>query len=40
MYLCTTLPLIWKTSDFGTKFAKKINDKNFEKINIKYEIKI
>ena len=41
MYPCTKLQLIWKTSDFGTKFAQKnMSDKKFEKINIKFEIKI
>ena len=40
MYACTKFQSIWRTSDFGTKFAKKMNDKNFEKINIKTEISI
>ena len=41
MYPFTKLQLIWKTSDFGTKFAQKnMSDKKFEKINIKFEIKI
>ena len=41
MYPCTEFQLIWRTSDFGTKFAlKNMSDKNFEKINIKFEIKI
>ena len=32
MYPCTEFHLIWRTSDFGTKFApKNMNDKNFEK---------
>ena len=32
----TKFQLIWRTLDFGTKFAlKNMNDKNFEKINIK-----
>ena len=36
MYDCTKFQLIWRTSDFRTKFVKKnMNDKNFEKINIK-----
>ena len=40
MYPCTNFQLIWRTSDFGTKFAQKnMNDKNFEKINIKLEKK-
>ena len=35
MYACTKFELIWRTSDFGTKFAQKnMNDKNFEKTNI------
>ena len=38
---CTKFQLIWKTSDYGTKFAKKnVSDKNFGKINIKLEMKI
>ena len=41
IYSCTKFQLIWRTSDFGTKFAQKnMNDKNFEKINIKIEISI
>ena len=41
MYLCTKFQLIWRTPDFGTKFAQKnMNGKNFEKINIKFEVKI
>ena len=32
MYPCTELRLIWRTSDFGTKFVQKnMNDKNLEK---------
>ena len=35
------LQLIWKTSDFENKFTpKNMNDKNFEKINIKLKIRI
>ena len=38
---CTKFHLIWRTSDFGTKFAQKdMNDKNFEKRNIKFEMRI
>ena len=41
MYSCTKFQLIWRISDFGTKFAPKhVSDKNFEKINIKFEIRI
>ena len=41
MYPCTKFELIWRTSDFGTKFAQKsMNDKNFGKIKIKFEIRI
>ena len=30
MYPCTKFQLIWRTSDFGTKFAeKKISEKSF-----------
>ena len=36
MYRCTKFQLIWRTSDFGTKFApKNMNGWNFEKINVK-----
>ena len=36
---CAKFQLIWRTSDFGIKFApKNMKDKNFEKINIKFEI--
>ena len=38
MYSCTKFQLIWKTSDFWTKFAQKnVSDRNFEKINIKIQ---
>ena len=42
MYPCTKFQLIWRTPDFGTKFAQKknMNDKYFEKMNIKFEVKI
>ena len=41
MYPCTKFQLIWRISDFGIKFAPKImNDKNFEKISTKFEIRI
>ena len=41
MYLCAKFQLIWRTSDFGTKFAQKnMNDKSFEKIKIKFEVRI
>ena len=41
MYPCTKFQLIWRTSDFGTKFAQKnVNNKNFGKINIKFKIRI
>ena len=37
MYPCTKFLLIWRTSDFSIKFAQKnMNEKNFEKINIKF----
>ena len=36
MHPCTKLQLIWGISYFGTQLAQKnMNDKNFEKINIK-----
>ena len=32
MYRCTKCQLIWRTSDFGTKFSpKNMTDKTFEK---------
>ena len=32
MCACQKFQLIWRTSDFGIKFAQKnMNDKNFEK---------
>ena len=42
MYPCTKFQLIWRTSNFvGPNLPKEnINDKNFEKINIKIEISI
>ena len=42
MYPWTKFHLIWQTSDFvGPNFPKEnMNDKNFEKINIKIEISI
>ena len=41
MYPCTKCQSIRKTSDFATKFAQKnMNDKNFEKINVKVIINI
>ena len=41
MYPCTNFQLIWRTSNFGTKFApKNINVKNFEKMNTKIVISI
>ena len=41
MYPCTKFQLIWRTSDFGTKFAQiNVNDKNLGKINIKIKIRI
>ena len=41
MYPCIKFLLIWRTSDFGTKFAQEnVNDKNFGKINIKFEMRI
>ena len=40
MYPSTKFQLIWRTSDFGTKFAQKnMNNKNFEKRNIKLDIR-
>ena len=39
MYPGTKFQLTWRTSDFGTKFAQKnVSDKNFGKINIKFEM--
>ena len=41
MYACTKFQLIWRTSDFWTKFAQKnLIKKNFEKVNIKIVISI
>ena len=41
MYPCSKFQLIWRTSGFGTKLAQKnMNDKHFEKINIKIVISI
>ena len=41
MCACTKFQLIWRTSNFGTKFAQKnVSDKNVGKINIKFEIRI
>ena len=42
MYPCTKFHLIWRTSDFlGPNFLKEnVNEKFFEKINIKIEISI
>ena len=41
MYPFTKFQLIWRTSYFGTKFApKNMNGKNFENINIKFEIRM
>ena len=41
MYPCIKCQSIRKTSDFATKFAQKnMNDKNFEKINVKIIISI
>ena len=38
---CTKFQLIWRTSDFGTKFAQKnVNNKNFGKTNIKFEMRV
>ena len=38
---CTKFQLICRTSDLGTKFVQKnVSDKNFGKINIKFEMKI
>ena len=38
---CTKFQLIWRTSDFGTNFVQKnLSDKNFGKINIKFEMRI
>ena len=35
LYPCIKFQLIWRTSNFGTKFAQKyVNDKNFGKTNI------
>ena len=36
MYPCTKFLLIWRTSYFKAKFTQKnMNEKNFEKINVK-----
>ena len=41
MYPCTKFRLIWRTSNFGTNLPKKnVGDKNFGKINIKFEMNI
>ena len=41
MYPGTKFQLIWRTSDFGTKFApKNMNEKKFLKINIKFKTRI
>ena len=41
MYPCTKYQVIRRTSDFETKFAQKdVNNKNFGKMNIKFEIRI
>ena len=41
MYPCTKFQLIWRTSDFGTKFAQKnMSEFFFGKMNIKFEIRI
>ena len=41
MYTCTKFQLISRTSGFGTNFAQKnVNDKNFVKVNIKFEMRI
>ena len=38
---CTKFQLIWRTYDFGTKFAKNnVSDKNSGKVNIKLEMRI
>ena len=38
---CTKFQLIWRTSDFWTKFDQRnVSDKNFGKINIKFEMRI
>ena len=40
MYPCTKFQLIWRTSDFGMKFAQKTRvTKDFAKINIKIVIR-
>ena len=41
MYTCPKFQLIWRTSDYETKLVQKnINDKYFEKTNIKFEKRI
>ena len=41
MYSCTKFQVIWRTSDFGTKFAQQnMNKKFFEKINVKIALSI
>ena len=41
MYPYTKFRLIWRTSNFGTKFTQKnVSDKNFGKIKIKFEMRI
>ena len=37
MYACTKFQLIWRTSDFETKFVPK---NMTDKINLKFEIRI
>ena len=41
MCSCIKIQLIWRASDFGTKFAQKdMSDKIFDKINFKIIISI
>ena len=41
MYPCTKCQLIWRPSDFGTKFAQKnVDKKHFGKIKFKFEMRI
>ena len=38
---CTKFHLIWRNSDFEMKFAQKnLNDKNFGKKTVKFEMRI
>ena len=41
MYPSTKFRSCWRNPDYAGKFAQKnVNDKNFEKINIKFEMRM